>query len=108
MAATYNFEDHIRGNTFEGVKFNLNDSGGPIVLTGASIELRTSKRPINNLLSTGNGKIVITAVPGEFQVKEQIIDWVAGKYYYSIKIVFPDGTVKTYIKGTWRIINGYS
>lgn len=107
--ATYNFPDHISGDTFYGVTFVLTNSGGPIDLTDCDIYFKIQRFPAKDLLSTDNGGIAITdATNGKFEVAEQIISWKPYMYHYKIYVVFPSGDVVTYLQGTWRIENGYS
>jgi hypothetical protein len=97
----YNLPTHTSGDTFFGVRFVLSNQDGPINLTGAVITLITDK---NKSLSSTNGKIVITdAAGGAFQIPEQIINWPRGYYRYNIRISFPTGRVRIYVRGRWMI-----
>jgi hypothetical protein len=108
MATTYNFQNHVSGDTFDGVTFHIEDNNGDIDLTGAKVEMFTDHYlNLQPILSTVNGSIVIideSAVDSTISIPEQIISWPIGTYNYRIKITFPNGKVKTYISGTWTII----
>jgi hypothetical protein len=108
MATNYNFENHISGDTFEGVIFHLGDNQGGIDLTGAKVELFIDHYlELQPMLTTANGTIVIideSAVDSTINIPNQIINWPIGTYDYSIRITFPNGKVKTYISGTWIIV----
>jgi len=109
MASTYNFPTHIKGDTFDGATFNIKVNDVSVDLTGTIItmDLRLTLDGISQkrLTSVGDADITI-ALPetlGQFSINNQIIDVDAGKYYYDIQILFPDSTVKTYIRGIWLI-----
>ena len=105
----YNFPDHIKGDTFNGVEFTLEVNSLPVDLTNASIKmyLKTQSKACDVVakFTTDNGKLTITdAVNGVFQFDNQIININAGTYDYDIEITLNNGTIKTYIKGTWKIL----
>ena len=105
--STYHFPIHKSGDTFLGLKFTLkNASGNAISLIGVTIELVTSQPVIRSLTSLNDAGITITdAVNGEFEINEQIISWTSGIYDYEIIFTFDGGRKRTYIVGTWQIIN---
>ena len=101
----YNFPEHISGNTFLGVQVSLEDQDGPISISGATITLETMD---GNILSTGNGGIEITdGAGGVFEVKEQIISWSPKVYDYALTVVFSGGKTRTYMYGTWKVIDRF-
>ena len=105
--ATYNFPDHIKGDTFSGVQFEVLVNAIALDLTDADItmQIRENYSTANKIeFSTDNGKLEITdAVAGKFTFKEQIIDVAPKKYVYNIQILLPNGKKHTYIKGVWVI-----
>jgi len=103
--AVYNFKDHVSGDTFNGLQVTLTNQNGSIDLTGASISLVTTRK-INALqISTKNKLIsIIDPTGGVFKINEQRINWEVGVYNYALKIVFPNGRIKTYLTGTWKIV----
>ncbi|MHB9148345.1 MAG: hypothetical protein ACYC2U_08300 [Candidatus Amoebophilus sp.] len=104
----YNFDPHVKGNTFLGKEFAIDISGTPPDLTGATIKMQlrlTPVHPTEHELSTTNNKIEINdAVGGHFQIKEQIIDFPASNYYYDIQITYASGKIRTYIGGYFPIL----
>lgn len=111
-AETYNIPDHIKGNDFVGVQFNLTLSGSPVDLTGADIEMdlkidEYQDTPAAAQYSISGGEIAITdAVNGQFEVLvDENIDLEARQYFYDIKITLSGPTlIKTYIRGKWEIL----
>jgi len=106
--STLDFENK-RGDTFDEVNFEMLSDGLPIDLTDAVIkmELRTECGGIValSLTSVANAGITITdEVNGLFKINEQIIDIAPNTYKYDIEITFADGTVKSWISGTFNII----
>ena len=104
----YDFLDHVNGDTFDGVKFAITVNGSPLDLTGASVEmnmyLEVGSRPI--VFSTQNGKLEITNPPtdGLLEFKKQIVAVpTLAKYFYQMVYTLQDGTVKTYLEGSWTI-----
>jgi len=104
----YNFPDHIKGDTFNGLSFTIKnkDDDSPIDLTGVTIRmmLRDHNRDLKKTFSTGSGMTISNPAGGVFQIDEQVIDIYAGKYNYDIEFTFPLGKIKTYISGKWEII----
>lgn len=105
---TYNFNPHVKGDTYRGTKFTITIGGDPADLTGASIrmQLRTQPmHPVKSEISTANSMISITdPTAGEFTINKVKIDFPAGNYYYDCEITFADGSVKTYFGGRFPIV----
>lgn len=105
--AIYNFNSHVKGDTFKAITFTVTVNDDPLDLTGASIRMQLRLSPLHPVayeLSTAGDQIEITdAVNGKFQIKKQIIDFPAAVYYYDIEITLADGDVKTYVAGKWQI-----
>ena len=105
---TYNFDPHVKGNTFLGKEFAIDIGGTPPNLTGALIQMQLRLTPIHptaHELSTTNGMIEINdAVNAHFRIKEQIIDFPATNYFYDIKITYASGKIRTYIGGYFPIL----
>ena len=103
----YIFEDHIKGDTFQGVGFlvKVNDENLPIA--AVKMELKTSKSAAAALtLQNGSGITLSDITVGQFTIDNQIIDIPAANYIYDIEITTQSGEVHTYISGTWRIVQG--
>jgi len=112
---SYTMPDTVKGNTFVGVEFNLQNNGAAIDITGATIELIAkiwNQEGADAVIVLDNGSfggITITdATEGKFEVDEQVIDVEARCYEYDIKVTFPDSTVRSYIYGNWTIIQNYA
>lgn len=109
MPVNYKMNDHYKGDTFEGVRFTIKDSSTelPIDLVGASIfiDFRSGNEKGASVLkiSLGSGITLEDAINGVFTIDSFVLDWRARIYHYDIQIVFLDGTVKTYVKGTINI-----
>ena len=106
---TYNFPIYRKGDTFKGVSFTVTVNGVASDLTNATIKMMlktsTNSSTPSVTLSTANGKIVITsAFEGKFKVIPHIVAISDGFYYYDIQITYQDGTVKTYIDGSWKVL----
>jgi hypothetical protein len=97
---TYNFPDHKRGTTFNGVQFELIINGVAKNLTGTVINMNIAGKVFSNT----TGEIVFSDITnGKFQFKAQVINLSPKTHNYSIKFIFPDGKSKIYLKGNWKI-----
>jgi hypothetical protein len=97
---TYN-QTTISGDTCEEVNFTVTIDAVPLDLTDAKIVLSTNPNGIN--LSTGAGLTITDGPAGQFRIDAQVITAAPANYAYFIKFFLADGTVKTYITGTWSI-----
>ena len=104
----YNFPDHIKGDTFAGVQFEVLVNNAPLDLTGASIRMYLKKTMIRgeqHIYSTANNRLTLTnPSQGIFTFNQQTIDIESGDYVYDIEITMPNNNVHTYIRGNWRIL----
>lgn len=80
----------------------------PVNLTGCSIiaefRLGAPAAPITQTLQTPASGITITnATTGSFQLDQQLINWPAGTYYYTLKIVFATGIVTPILNGIYPV-----
>lgn len=102
---TYDFPDHIKNDTFNGIIFTVNVNGSPLDLTSASIKA-SFKRNFDPTITlvTPTGLTITDASGGEFKIEPFIVDWPSGTYSYDIAITLITGVIKTYIKGTWDIV----
>jgi hypothetical protein len=106
---TYNIPDHLRGDTWNGISSIIFSKDGiPLSLSGSQIDMQFRKdvdAPVTFELSTTNGGIVITDPSnGIIQIVPTLITMQYGTYQYDLEIILADGTVKTYMKGTWKIV----
>jgi len=91
----------ITGDTCEEVNFTVTVDAIPLDLTGAEITLTTNPPGIN--MSSDGGLTITDAAAGQFRIDAQIITAPAGNYTSFIKFFLANGTVKTYITGTWSV-----
>ena len=104
MADTYDFPDHESGDTFEGVTFTVLVNGVALNLTSATIVGTFNANGKKYTASTTNGELTITnAAGGIFTFDKQIVSYCPATYSYEMVFTLSDGSVKTYIDGTWKI-----
>jgi hypothetical protein len=104
---TYNFPDHMRGDTYDGLIFEVIAYGSPKNLTNTAIKIdfrQGSKTgPIGKSLTVGDGITKTDALSGKFKIDEFKVLMAPGIYYYDVQ--FTDGdVVKTYQEGQWKIL----
>lgn len=95
----------LKGDTWEGASFTITVNGGAIDLSGASIEMPLRDDNTGDLvdtLSTGDGDILITGA-NTFSIAPFVVVY-SSKMKFDIKITFSDGSIKTYIKGIFCIL----
>lgn len=99
----YNLRDHESGDTLSPTEFELLVNGTAKNLTGAAITAIFTLGVNEQTLTVGSGITITNAAGGKFKLDAQVIDWPAGQWQYEITITFSDNTVKTYIKGSFKI-----
>ena len=107
----YNFPMQTRGNTFKARKLVIeilnNNITTPLNLTGCAILIQFKLTTRFNAFlewNTADNSILITdAVNGEFEMQQTLLDVTPSIYMYDVQVTFPDGTVKTYFKGNFKI-----
>ena len=107
MAQTYNFPDHVKGDTFKGQSFVYERNGSAIDLTGASIKLMLKKIKTGSsyfTFSTGDNITITDAVNGSWKLDSTVINIDAGVYYYDVELTESNGNISTYLSGTWTIL----
>ena len=110
MATTYNFPDHRKGYTIEAITFTITVNAIALNLTGASAKMDVRDKEKHNKLkryttvASGGLTIVSPATDGKLRFDEKVVDIEAGTHDYDIEITLADSSVKTYILGTWKII----
>ena len=108
-AGFYKMEDHLKGDTFDGVTFNLTNktNGVPIDLTGCVIRAQfrkgVNKGALIKDVTTSEGVTIMDAANGVFSIDSFLLNWDAAIYNYDVQFTFSNGVVKTYIKGTIKI-----
>jgi len=111
--AEWKWDAHVKNDTFTGRSMQIKNKNSltPVDLTGIQTIVFTFKLTydgataltINNTNTTP--LITVTdAVNGRFTIGAGIISIDAGVYLYDATFTYSDGTVKTYFKGTWEIL----
>lgn len=100
-----NLSDHWRGDTWPGMVVTITG----LTLAGASAKMQLRDR-VNGKKkaewSTGaTNDIAINSGAGTATVDPLILDYEAGTYVYDLEITLADGTVRTVIQGTLKIID---
>lgn len=105
---TYTIPTHRRGDTWDGINsITIRVNGTPINLTNASIKMEFRQdldSPVVLTLSTTDSSIIIqNAVAGIIRIPPKKIEIPFGKYLYDLQVTYLNGTVKTYMEGSWEI-----
>ena len=107
---TYKINDQYKGDTFNGVTFTIKEGANktPIDLTGVSIlsQFRANEvtGAIQQSFSIGSGITLTDATGGVFSIDPFTLDWNTGTFFYDIQITFPNGDVRTYVKGSLNVL----
>lgn len=110
--AFYQIRTQYRNDTTDYLGFNFKvwegdpevlDLNADLDLTGISIKMEFRKGnergKIAKTITDDAGITIVDRLSGEISIDPFIIDFVAGTYYYDIQFTYPNGRVKTYIKG---------
>lgn len=113
--AEYNIPNQYKNDTFDGIEFIIINevTDIPIDLTGAIIEIQFkggyNKSELVKTITNQNKGIENTdLLNGTFTILPFIIYWKPDMYFYDIQITFPDGVIKTFIRGTVTVIDDIS
>ena len=93
----YNFPNHIKGDTFDGVLFTVLVNDVALDLTDAAVDMDLRLTPTTTIVaktfSTDNGGITIQTpkTDGKFLINAQIVNIDAADYYYDIEITLSNG-----------------
>ena len=98
----YNFPVHSNGDMYEGAEFTIKVNNIIKDLRESTISLVIDG---TTFLSTSKGITLTDPQNGKFTIDRQIITMTPGNHRHKIIINFGGGVVKTYIKGTWKIID---
>lgn len=109
---TYNCPPVIKGDTFPGIgmiRIKISGEPPPNTLVSARLQFRSvlgSTGTPSLELSTDSGGIVITSSTlWEMNIPAFVVNLAAGTYYYDLETQDDEGTIRTYLKGSWTIIN---
>lgn len=111
VQASYTFKDVVSGDTQEDVSFEMLINSVVLNLTGFVIRMNflKSNGELAQAFTTENGTILITdAALGKFKIPAQIFALTPNTYESDIEFEFPDGTIKTYIRVTQKVLRGYT
>ena len=105
-----NLNDRIKNDTFDSVKFTIQDGNSVAIdLTGSAIaskfRYRCKTGAVVKTLSIGSGITLTTPLSGIFHIdKFTPITFEVGEYYYDIEITLASGDIKTYVWGTFDVL----
>lgn len=111
----YDFPSQYTNSTWNGVSsIQITSNNTPLNLNDCQIFIKV--RSFFNLASPtvcefsnkDNTIIVENASQGIIKIPPQNIEIPEGKYKYSLKIIFPSKTEKTYMTGSWDILPSVS
>lgn len=101
---TYTFKDHEKGDTLNAIEFQLIINAVPVNLTGTLIKAVFKLGTQTVEMSLGNGLSFTDSALGKFKINSTLITWNAGLWLMEMQFTFPDGRIKTYLKGKINII----
>tara|TARA_R110000803_G_scaffold76454_1_gene141053 strand:+ start:5037 stop:5393 length:357 start_codon:yes stop_codon:yes gene_type:complete len=105
-----NLNDRIKNDTFSSVQFTIQDGDAVAIdLTGVAIAIKFRYRcktgSVVKTLAVASGITLTTPLSGIFTIDEFTpITFEVGTYYYDAEITFTDGTIKTYVWGTFDVL----
>lgn len=109
-AAYYNITDQTENDTFDIFNINLFDSLGVAMdlTTVSSVRLQwrrsSEKGKLMETFTIGAGLTWIDQSLGQLRQPSFAIDWGYGTYHYDVQFTYASGEVKTYLKGTVKIV----
>lgn len=105
----YNFPPHKQGDTWKGLTaITFNYLGSAVNLSGAEVKMQVRYQidsPCVLDLSSDTGDIVILDPPtnGTITIPPRIVDIPTANYLYDLKVIYPDGYIKTYFRGIFPV-----
>lgn len=105
----YNFKPRKRGDTFNGISFEISRNDLPVDFTGATAKMQLRRTPLDEVVLEWNsesGSItfldnVITL--GEKNKTQMLIP--AAVYLFDLEVTLGNGVTNTYVEGTFEILN---
>lgn len=105
LPQTYDFIPRLAGDTWQGIIFTIEVNEEPVDLTGAQVDM-AFKKGLNSkiilLLSTLTNDIVVE--DNTISIVPRILDLDPATYIYDLQVTFPDSSVKTYLKGNFKVL----
>tara|TARA_R110000744_G_scaffold77860_3_gene153387 strand:+ start:171 stop:515 length:345 start_codon:yes stop_codon:yes gene_type:complete len=110
MAVNKKLIDRIQGDTFSRVTFVATDKvGAPIDLTSTEIVVtmryKNSCGAIVKTIGVDEGITISDGPNGTFEIDQFTpITFAAGRYVFNLTITYTDGVIKTYIMGSFNVL----
>ena len=102
---TFDWGDQVREDTIDGHDFVYEVDAVALDLTGVTIEMQIRLNgSLKKTLAIGTGITVTDAVNGTFRVNNFRLGF-EGVYNYDIQMIYVDGSIKTYLKGTINVLD---
>lgn len=101
----YDFLPRLAGDTWQGLKFSIVINDEPEDLTDCLVEIgfrKTALGKLEWLLSSETGAITIDE--NEITVEPRLLTLSPGSYVYDLQITYPDGFVRTYLTGSFKVL----
>ena len=106
----HNLPPHYKGDTRSGRLYIIYQDDGitPEDLTNVTIRMAFHKDsptgPEMDVLTIGDGLSLTDPVQGQLTCDKRLLPiFDVGLYHYDMELTFPDGTVRTYLKGTMDV-----
>ena len=100
--ATANYKNHVRQDTIGERIFTISKTIDevlyPVDLTGAAIKCDFKLMKDRVSKSLGDGIVMVNASQGKFKIESFSLQS-KGTWNYDVQITFPNGDVKTWVKG---------
>jgi hypothetical protein len=111
----YNFPIHVQGDTWKGLySVTFIRQGSAIDLTNAEVRMQVrlsiDSPSVFDLSTNGNSGInfIEPLSAGIITIPPQVVNIPIGNYKYDLKIIYPDGYIKTYFKGLFPVISHFT
>lgn len=107
----YDIPSHISGNQWKGIAgITITRNNSALDLTGASAVMKVKTQidaPTVVQFSSDDGSIsfVSPASAGMLDIPPVVVDIPPGNYQYSLTIKLSSQEIKTFLQGSWTIVN---
>lgn len=107
--ASYSIPAHVSGDTWGGIPsivITINGSPPTNNVVSAKIQFRKSAgSSVVLTLSSDEADItIVDAVNWELRVEKKVVTLCAGTYLFDLQTIDADGDIKTFLKGSWEIL----
>ena len=103
---TYNFPDHVKGNTFKSREFQVLQNDAPVDITDYTINMHLKHRKGDDeeiVFDFADHIEIHEPEEGKFKINDVNIDIPAWRYYYDILFQKQDDEF-TYLSGIFQVI----